>query len=422
MGWALPAEHCRYLPQPTDERTVLREVQNAAAEATDTLLVYYAGHGLLIGPEEDLYLAIPGAEAGDECLAYEKLQARLAPGVRRAGKTVVILDCCYGGRALLHNMSEAEPPPPYIEQRIAEKAEIDGVCVLTSAAATRRSLAPVGRRYTMFTGELIDILEHGFESSGEYLTMTAVYQELVKRMRQSSDAPEPQFGTRGAGGTIVLARNNAQSGSREAAVGQIFQQAPAPRGDTAEDRPLRVADPALFPASTREVSPVPRNDPRLVAAITDLARRCGFKFPGDRGTQQRDVTRVYEEQIPARDEELIAFYRWRRTLLPSRGIAITTWGIRLRSGRKRLAIPYSEINDHEFLIRGSDRPILDTIEGAPTSSLIVQNDSLLHFELALAYGESESKNNLLVELFFQQLQDLFMRQDPPLGRISDDDI
>jgi len=212
--WSLTPEHCFYLPQPRTERTVLRKLEQAAVEATDTLLVYYAGHGLLVGTEERLHLAMHGARWGDECLSYEKLQSRIGPSVRRSRRTVVILDCCYSGRALEGRMGSQHSPAiprtsPDISTLIASKADIEGVCVITASAATREAIAPVGAQFTAFTGELIRVLSTGIPGGTEFLDMTTIYGEVAARMVESSTLPQPQFGTRGQGGGIILTRNPA---------------------------------------------------------------------------------------------------------------------------------------------------------------------------------------------------------------------
>ena len=98
--WALPDEHCFSIPEPAYPHEVLEEVERAAGEATDTLLLYYAGHGLLVGDAQELHLALRNVRWEDDCLSYAKLRARLRQAGSRARRTVVILDCCYSGQAL----------------------------------------------------------------------------------------------------------------------------------------------------------------------------------------------------------------------------------------------------------------------------------------------------------------------------------
>ncbi|MET9861904.1 caspase family protein [Streptomyces smyrnaeus] len=59
----LPAGHCVTAPDPTRADDVLDLVHQAASEATDTLVVYFAGHGMRL-PDGSLYLALQNSEQG----------------------------------------------------------------------------------------------------------------------------------------------------------------------------------------------------------------------------------------------------------------------------------------------------------------------------------------------------------------------
>ncbi|MDX3714714.1 caspase family protein [Streptomyces europaeiscabiei] len=56
--WGLPPENVTVLANPVSKDDVLDAVRDAATEADDALLVYYAGHGLLTADAE-LHLALP---------------------------------------------------------------------------------------------------------------------------------------------------------------------------------------------------------------------------------------------------------------------------------------------------------------------------------------------------------------------------
>jgi TPR repeat protein len=272
--WRLPLEHCRYLPQPADERTVLRQVTKAASEATDTLLVYFAGHGVLVGRDKQLYLALPGMEAEDECLAYDKLRERIRTHGRRTRRTVVILDCCYSGRALAGEMG-AGPSPAEIEKLVATRADIEGACVLTAAAATRKALSPEGERFSAFTGELITVLRDGVSGGAEFLDMTTIYGEVMGRLADRPEVPEPQFGARGHGGDIVLSRNNAYMPDAEPE--QVVQAPRAQVASLAELNPIDLGvHMAINPSNKRLpalTTYVPRKHDRQLRTLLDGSDR-----------------------------------------------------------------------------------------------------------------------------------------------------
>ncbi|MFF3276613.1 SUMF1/EgtB/PvdO family nonheme iron enzyme [Streptomyces chrestomyceticus] len=202
--WGLPHGHCLPLLQP-GRGALLDAVHDAVAGAEDTLLVYFAGHGLIHPGTGELYLALPDAddERLDKALRYEDLRDKLVTGVRGRvppRRKVVVLDCCWSGRALNGFMSGQGP---------AALAEAVGTYVLTSTSETRQAVAPEGAPYTAFTGELITALAEGLPDESGHLSMTALYRHLAGALRARS-LPLPQQSNRNAAGDIRLFRNRAR--------------------------------------------------------------------------------------------------------------------------------------------------------------------------------------------------------------------
>ncbi|WP_322784855.1 caspase family protein [Streptomyces justiciae] len=207
--WGLPPEACTVLAQPDDAGTVLDTVRDKARLARDTLVVYYAGHGLTDPHTDELYLALPDSDPDREytALRYEYLRRTVLDPQAGAQRTVVILDCCYSGRALLGRMSASA--------HIADQAVVDGTCVLTASAETRPALSPPGEVYTAFTGELIATLTGGVADRPDPLDMDTLYRHLHQRLASRS-RPLPQQRNRNAGGLIAIARNRAVSATPRA--------------------------------------------------------------------------------------------------------------------------------------------------------------------------------------------------------------
>jgi hypothetical protein len=218
--WGLPEIHCRVLHQPDDADTVIEALREAAEQAEDTLLFYYAGHGLTdpLVDDSGLYLALPRAhEPGGTHLAlhYNQVRAklRLAPAVRR----VVVLDCCWSGRALGAAMGGAD---------FAAAAQIESTAVLTASAATAQALAPVGEDLTAFTGALTDLLDGGVPDGPALLDVVTLYRLLHGRLA-GAGRPLPQLG--GSGAEVVFAKNTAWSAPADApASGPGSRQSSAP--------------------------------------------------------------------------------------------------------------------------------------------------------------------------------------------------
>ena len=146
---------------------VLRALTQAVDLAVDGLVVYFAGHGFRDPDSPELYLTLPLAEKEElyaNTLPYGVMASRLLRS--RARRRVVIIDCCYSGLALNGPMSAPGEP---------SDLAIEGTCVLTATPPTSRALAPPGERNSLFTGQLLHIMNHGVPDGPELLDMTTVY-------------------------------------------------------------------------------------------------------------------------------------------------------------------------------------------------------------------------------------------------------
>lgn len=198
----LPAHRCIVLPDPTDVRTVYRTLHQYATATEDTLLVYFAGHGLTTPVRNELYLSL--SDADPQALRVSALPfdvIREVLGDSPATNRVLILDCCYSGRVTEEYMSSAD-------EAILSQLGIEGTYILTSAPATSIALAPAGAAYTAFTGELLTLLRTGIPDGPTLLTFATIYRRLLHTMT-TRGLPRP--GQRGTGTVdqLALTRNPA---------------------------------------------------------------------------------------------------------------------------------------------------------------------------------------------------------------------
>jgi hypothetical protein len=198
--WGLPDERRSVLLDPTDTGALIECLARQADQARDTFIVYYSGHGLLANDGELLLATRTTNAAQARYTALPYGWVRDIVGQCRAVRRIVILDCCFSGRAL-HAMSD--PATAVIGQ-----VSVTGIYVLTSAPATSPSLAPPSARNTAFTGGLLDILRDGIPGAGELLTLDNVYDEILLSMARHG-WPRPQrLGTNTVGRLAIL-RNRA---------------------------------------------------------------------------------------------------------------------------------------------------------------------------------------------------------------------
>jgi hypothetical protein len=203
----LPREHLRSLTDPEDPRALGTALIEVADQVTDVLLVYYVGHGLVSSGNE-LYLATratadPVTGLSINALAYQAVRETLSDC--RARSVVVVLDCCFAGRARGAFGTAAT--------HAFELASLGGTYVLASASADEQALAPAGARYTAFTGELLSFLREGVPAGRPDLTVEDAYVHL-RRTLPAQGLPEPHRHLSDRAGELVLAANPAAGPAR----------------------------------------------------------------------------------------------------------------------------------------------------------------------------------------------------------------
>lgn len=193
----IPVSNCSTISDPTGAADIIEPLARAADRAKDTLIVYYAGHGLL-DEERNLYLALTGARSDGvdyTGVGYRLIRKRVfeSPALRK----IVILDCCYAARAF--GMSDTMP-------NITEKATIEGTYLLAAVAENSEALALPDEPHTAFTGELIKLLRGGIVGGPEFFEMDYVYHRLRDTL-EHRNMPVPQAQNRNHIASLTLFRN-----------------------------------------------------------------------------------------------------------------------------------------------------------------------------------------------------------------------
>lgn len=189
---------------PVDPGHVLAPLHAYAGLAAplDLLLFYYAGHGVRAEGDR-LCLALPGtvdvpAAAGRTSLPAEDVFAAVRGA--RARHRVVILDCCYAGRAL-------DAP-----------SAADLHLLLAGDRISRALTHPSGEGDTAFTAELLLRLATGDPDGPRHLTLDALFRGLVEALpgRDPLGPPRPLQRTVNLSGDLALGVNPAYGTGRTA--------------------------------------------------------------------------------------------------------------------------------------------------------------------------------------------------------------
>ncbi|MFD5633689.1 caspase family protein [Streptomyces sp. NPDC127077] len=190
---------CTVVQDAPDPRSVCATVREAAMTATDTLLVYFSGHGIL---KEDLtlHLALPGTDESDlrwTSIPFEAIREILEESP--CPNKILLLDCCNSGRVLDTLMGTQTKP--------ADTLTIRGTHILTSSA-NAPSYAPIGERYTAFTGEFIRLLRDGLPNGPDLLSLSTLYDPLTNSLARRG-YPEPRQQSSDGHARLGLVRNRA---------------------------------------------------------------------------------------------------------------------------------------------------------------------------------------------------------------------
>ncbi|MFE6682554.1 SAV_2336 N-terminal domain-related protein [Streptomyces sp. NPDC057729] len=184
---------------PAMSADVLRPLHDAAAEARDVLLFYFAGHALL-NSRGELHLVCSSTDPKLPDLTA--VSARTITDIlltSPARRRLVILDCDYSGRW--------------------PSMESGDVWMLGATSGSRAAHAPSGARYTAFTGALIDVLQHGVpHSSSPVLDLHLLCDEVSLALRTREGLSAPLFRNGPSGLALGLNRGGPELGRQRGRV------------------------------------------------------------------------------------------------------------------------------------------------------------------------------------------------------------
>ncbi|WP_328479061.1 caspase family protein [Actinoplanes sp. NBC_00393] len=249
----------------------------AAQDAEDVLFVYYTGHGCLEYDRNVLHLA--GPETDPEMPEFGGISIDTLRGVLRkspAARKVLVLDCCFSGRATASLSSQSDI--------VRAQIDIAGTLTLAASPGTQVSVVLPGERNTAFTGRLLQLLRDGVPGGPPHLDVDTLYATLHRRMRDAG-LHEPQRLSAGHIDRLVLAPNRAwrpaPAQAREPVPAQVREPAPCPR----RHRPA-----SLCPCMCRPRPGRSRNRRPHLRSRGLKARWPGSSGPSRTSTSARSVT------------------------------------------------------------------------------------------------------------------------------------
>ncbi|MFF0531618.1 caspase family protein [Nocardia amikacinitolerans] len=201
------ADSCVLVLEPRYVGEVGAAVRTAARAATDVLLIYYTGHGVLDPRLNRLYLALADSDPDRvawTALAFDTLREELLDSP--AAVRILILDCCFSGLAFT-----AMSNPTTV---VAGQFEVNGTYTITSSAANQPSFAPAGHRYTAFTAALLATIDTAAQH-----TLDSLFRGIDTYLTRNGH-PRPQRRSINIAGDLVLF-DNLETCRRQAASGDL---------------------------------------------------------------------------------------------------------------------------------------------------------------------------------------------------------
>lgn len=220
-GW--PASRVTQMPNLYDSSRLIVRLREEARSTTGVFLVYYVGHGTPANDGPCLTLTDTKPDHPDATgVEYRHIRRALRDSPARV--KIVILDCCYAGRAI-----------PSAQSGQALFTDISGTYVLS--AADRAAHVPEDQELacTSFTGEFLDLIRQGIKDGPETLTLDDIYPVLRTRLREV-DLPDPNSNGTDTAGAFPFARNAAR---REGPPIPRFPREPEPEREPGPPRRQR---------------------------------------------------------------------------------------------------------------------------------------------------------------------------------------
>jgi len=179
----------------------------------DMVLLYYSGHGI-VAKGQRLYLAT-GQSSFDKPQARSLSTSEIRDMMEqsRAGRLVVILDCCHSGVFAEGAKGDAAT---VTDETFGSGDGAEGQYVLTASNALQYAYDGTGALkegapgpvLSRFTSWLVDGIEKGEASPfDEQITLDSLYQYLCRRARTEGNGMTPQRFVKRGSGELVIAKN-----------------------------------------------------------------------------------------------------------------------------------------------------------------------------------------------------------------------
>lgn len=196
----LPASSVVTILDEPEASAITTQIDTAANEANDTLIIYYAGHGLYGDQFAPLYLTSKNTRSQSKTSAININEVRRVMQASPARKRILILDCCYSGRAFSGGMNA-------VSDELKSAVDLKGTYGIAAVPGDHKAWAPPGATLTKFTEALVTVLKTGVKTDSETLTLGEVFDAVKTEIARDADMPLPEASNWQDGSKFKLVRN-----------------------------------------------------------------------------------------------------------------------------------------------------------------------------------------------------------------------
>ncbi|MDM8568186.1 caspase family protein [Thiotrichales bacterium HSG1] len=192
----IDADNIHPILDKDDFDTIIEETIDIFSDASDTIIVYYAGHG--IPKSNSFYLATKRTTVLKKQCTRAIESSKLVDLViqeTRAKNIIFIIDCCFSAR---------------LKEKVDSKGK-KNVFFIVAASSNKpaKDTSPENKDCTAFTHELLEIFRKGIDNVGEFLTFQDITNQLIKQLK-AKNLPVPQLSSHGQPDILGVCKNNAK--------------------------------------------------------------------------------------------------------------------------------------------------------------------------------------------------------------------
>jgi uncharacterized caspase-like protein len=221
-----------------DQVDVLIDAERAVAEreirklfanklASDVLLLYFSGHGVVHAEDGSFYLATPDTDYTMPIgTAIEKSYVKKLMEFSKAKGMAVVLDCCYSGAFVEGFKGAGDNVGAALRDLHGNRQGCYVITATSGVQAAQDHAAEHGGRYSLFTGFLLEGLQSGTADVDQdgLISFRDAFEYVSQRTVASGRKQKPQLYAMREDGPLVLARSRrapSRTGDHQASLPKV---------------------------------------------------------------------------------------------------------------------------------------------------------------------------------------------------------